>query len=94
MHTDDLVSWLMIIVKNSKLSCPIYNVGSDQPISIWSLAKYISKTYNLKFIYPKQKNKNFDYYIPSTKKAQKELDLIIKFDLKKSLNYTLETLNL
>lgn len=93
MHTDDLVRWLMTIVKNSKVSCPIYNIGSNQPISIWSLAKYISKTYDLQFIYPKQENKKFDYYIPSTKKAQKNLGLKIKFDLKKSINYTLKTIN-
>lgn len=93
MHTDDLVSWLMIIVKNSKVSCPIYNVGSNQSISIWSLAKYFSKTYNLKFIYPKQELKKFDYYVPSTKKAQKNLGLKIKFELKESINYTLKIIN-
>jgi len=93
MHTDDLVSWLMTIVKNSKVSCPIYNVGSNESISIWLLAKYFSKTYNLKFIYPKQENKKFDYYVPSTKKAQKNLGLKIKFEFKESINYTLKTIN-
>ena len=41
LNTDDLVNWLIVILKNSSKKCPIYNVGSDKSISIKSLGKKI-----------------------------------------------------
>ena len=48
MNSDDLIRWLINILLNSSPKCSIYNVGSDQAISIENLAKLISKKYNKK----------------------------------------------
>ena len=44
LNTDDLVDWLIIILKNSDKSCPIFNVGSDRAINIKLLGKNFLKT--------------------------------------------------
>ena len=48
MHESDLSSWLLKIVKNSNIKCPIYNVGSDDPVNIRDLAYVLSKKFELK----------------------------------------------
>ena len=86
LNTDDLVNWLIVILKNSSKKCPIYNVGSDKSISIKSLGKKISKIFNKKIKF-KEKNKNEkDYYVPSINKAKKLLKLKISINLNDSLN--------
>ena len=32
MHANDMCRWLLKIVKNSSIKCPIYNLGSDKKI--------------------------------------------------------------
>lgn len=92
MYADDLVSWLLKILKSSSLSTPIYNVGSDKPISIWSLGKYFEKKFKIKFLFPKQKKNFFDFYIPSIKKAKRNLSLKINYNLSQSILLTLKKL--
>jgi len=76
MFEDNLVKWLLKILDNSSQDCPIYNVGSDNAISINQLSYLLSKKYNLKV---NLKHKNFkqtiDKYIPNIQKARKELNL-------------------
>ena len=93
MHSDDLVKWLINILLNSNTKCNIYNVGSDEAISIENLAKLISKKFNKKV----NKKKNFliknkkqlvDYYVPTISKAKKDLNLKLKY----KLNYSLKSL--
>jgi nucleoside-diphosphate-sugar epimerase len=69
MYSDDLVGWLMTICCNSDNNCPIYNVGSDQAISISSLANKIANYFNVDTLIPKIESKYVDRYIPSTKKV-------------------------
>jgi len=67
MHADDLVDGLIKIALTSNQSCPIYNLGSDVPISIFSLAKNIANKYNVNVI--TKKNIDFaiiDRYVPDT----------------------------
>ena len=47
MHEEDLVRWLLKIINYSNKNCPIYNVGSDNAISISKLANLLSRKYNL-----------------------------------------------
>lgn len=91
MHSDDLVKWLINILLNSNTKCNIYNVGSDEAISIENLAKLISKKFNKKV----NKKKNFliknkkqlvDYYVPTISKAKKDLNLKLRYKLNYSLN--------
>ena len=91
MHAEDLIRWVIKILVKSNPKCNIYNVGSDEAITIKQLAGIIAKKYN-KQVSIKSKNrskKNIDYYVPSIAKAKKELNLKNKFNLKKSLEQLL-----
>ena len=90
MHTDDLLKCLMRVLISSNNNCNIYNVGSDKAISIWQLASYFSKKFNIKFIYPKQEMKKFDFYIPNIKKIRKKFKINITTDIKKQIDKTLK----
>ena len=86
LNTSDLVHWLITIVKNSNKKCPIFNVGSDKAINVKLLAKKISKMFNKKLIFNKDKRFETDYYVPSIDKAKTLLKLRISINLNDSLN--------
>lgn len=74
MHADDLVDSLIKIALSSKETCPIFNVGSDIPISIFLLAQNIADKYNVKVITKKRINTSIiDRYVPNTDKLKKSL---------------------
>lgn len=80
MSSDDMVKWILKILFSAKTSCPIYNVGSDLPLSMKKLSEMILKIKKVKVTF-KNLNKNKDYYIPSITKAKKLLKLKIKENL-------------
>ena len=86
LNTNDLVDWLIIILKNSNKSCPIFNVGSDKAINMILLGKKVAKVFNKKLKLKKIKKLENDYYIPSIYKAKKLLKLKISINLNDSLN--------
>ena len=90
MNSDDLIRWLINILLNSSPKCNIYNVGSDQAISIENLAKLISIKYNKKIkknynLSSKNKKQIIDYYVPSIAKAKKDLNLRLRYRINISL---------
>lgn len=87
MNSNDLIKWLFKILINSNKNFNIYNVGSDETVTVENLAKLIGKKFN-KTIYRKKRknNKDIDYYVPSISKAKKELNLKINSKIKSSLN--------
>tara|TARA_Y100000816_G_C25949831_1_gene495451 strand:+ start:10 stop:858 length:849 start_codon:yes stop_codon:yes gene_type:complete len=85
MHSHDMVKWLLTILVNSNLKCPIYNVGSDESISLQSLGKIIGDIFNKPVEIKKISSKKIERYVPSIKKAQKELKLKINYNLRTSL---------
>ena len=90
MNSEDLIRWLIKIILNSSVKSKIYNVGSDEAISVESLAKIIAKKFDKK-IKKINLNKNklideIDYYVPSINKAKKDLNLKLKFNFNQSLN--------
>jgi nucleoside-diphosphate-sugar epimerase len=92
MYSDDLVNWLLKILYSSNKSCPIYNVGSDNVISIEKIINTLAKKYNLKVKKQNIISKNIiDKYIPNVQKAKKILNLKINFD---SCNSILKTIKL
>ena len=93
MYSDDLVEWLMVIVKNSSKKCPIFNVGSDEVINLRNLVKIFSKLFSKKIFLKKVSSKTLDYYAPSITKAKKELNLKISINLKDAINSTIKSLN-
>jgi dTDP-glucose 4,6-dehydratase len=80
MYSDDLVRWLLKILDNSNNQCPVYNVGSDNKVSIHKIANVLAKKYNLKVLSPKIFSKKIDNYIPNINKARKELGLKLSYN--------------
>ena len=85
MHSDDMTRWLITILISSNVKCPIYNVGSDESISLKNLAKIIGKIFKKPVEIKKTKSKKIERYVPSIKKARKELNLKINYKLRTSL---------
>ena len=86
MNSEDLIKWIIKIMIKSSNKCEIYNVGSDEAISIKKLANFISKKYKKKISFVKNSNsKSDDYYVPSILKAKNKLNLKIKYKIKDSL---------
>jgi dTDP-glucose 4,6-dehydratase len=77
MYADDLVQWLLKILDNSNKQCPIYNVGSDDKISIHQVANILAKKYDKRIDGVKLFSKKFDNYVPNINKAKKILGLKI-----------------
>ena len=86
MHSDDMSNWLITILKNSNIKCPIYNVGSNKVINLKDLTKKIAIITNKKISLKSNKSKKFDYYVPSISKAYKNLNLKISINLNDALN--------
>ena len=93
MHEEDLVRWLLKILNSSNKHCPIYNVGSDNAISINKLATLLAKKYNLNIDFDNIKisEKIFDKYVPNIKKVKKKLNLINSYS---SVDAITKTINL
>ena len=92
MYADDLVRWLIKIVENSKLNCPVYNVGSENAVNIHKFGNILAKKYNLNCPVRKIDKKNYDMYVPSVNKIKKELNLITKFNSLQAVNKTINLL--
>ena len=88
MYADDLAYWLLNILISSNPSCPIYNVGSDKPYSLYKVASIVSKIFKKPIISNYKKSNLIEYYVPSILKAKNKLGLSIKYSLKKSINLT------
>lgn len=90
MNSEDLAEWVLKILSISSNKFEVYNVGSDEAITIENLSKLIAKKFNKTVKKPQKNNKkyskNIDYYVPSILKAQKKLNLKIKFKIKNSLH--------
>ena len=86
MYSEDLIRWLLKILRSSDNKFDIYNLGSDEAISIQNLALIIAKKFNKTIKKPKTKNKVVDYYVPSISKAQKKFNLKINYKIRNSLN--------
>ena len=91
MYADDLVKWLYKILENSNTQCPIYNVGSNERISIHQVANVLADKFNLKIDTAKLSLKKIDNYIPNISKAKKILGLKIR---NTSLEGIIKTLNI
>ena len=71
MSADDLVDSLIEVVLTSDKSCPIYNLGSDVPISVFSLAQKIANKYNVNVITKNDVDFNIiDRYVPNIDKLK------------------------
>ena len=92
MHTNDLVEWLLKIVSNSKITCPIYNVGSNYSINMRTVGLYLAKKNKLSTKFSKIKSNLIDAYVPSINKAKKELKLKLKYTSLEAIDDTINSL--
>ena len=94
MYIADLIIWLLNSLFESK-GCEIYNIGSDDPISISELAKKVNefgKNQNKIYIEDlENKNLMFNFYVPSTEKIRNKFFFRMNYTLvdsiRKTLNY-------
>lgn len=88
MYADDLVEWLITIAEYANPTCPVFNVGSDQAIIIGDLAKLVAKEIGVEALVPEITDTAFDFYVPSIKKANQELGLMLKYNLISAIRST------
>lgn len=88
MYADDLVIWLMTILEKGTNGVP-YNVGSNEAISILSLARLVKDTLNTNAAIEVRKTHvpgdPVEQYVPSIDKARNDLGLEINVPLKEAI---------
>ena len=85
MYADDLVEWLMTVVENANVTCPIFNVGSDESMEIGELAEIVGNFYGVPIGVNQIADDGQDYYVPSVKKARQELGLKINYSIRDAI---------
>jgi len=71
MHADEMVHSLIQIALEANPKCPIFNVGSGDPIEIRDLANKIANEYGVGVKINKIDNDNVDRYIPNISRLDK-----------------------
>ena len=86
MDEEDLAHWLMTILIQSKTR-EIYNVGSDQSLSILELANKVAKVASCSNVtsMKSQAASRRNKYVPSIEKAKKEFQLSLSVSLEQSI---------
>ncbi len=92
MYADDMVEWLISIIKNSKKKTIVYNVGSDETIELYKLAEKIAKLFKnkVKITCQTYDTKKVDKYVPIIRKTKNDLKIKILYNLNKSLKKSLK----
>ena len=91
MYADDLVMWLMAIMKMSNKNCPVFNVGSDEEVEIGDLAKTIAKYFEVGAHFSQARTEKLDRYVPSIEKAIFS-GMKLNYSLKEAINVTIKKL--
>lgn len=98
MDQRDLAHWMFSILINGK-NKEIYNVGSDEEVSIRKLADLIKNLSNsknkvlIKGVTAIGQSKNRNYYVPDITKAKEDLGLTLRYNLKESIQEILSKNN-
>jgi dTDP-glucose 4,6-dehydratase len=95
MYEKDLVTWLFKILNYSNKNCPIFNVGSDNGISIQKLANLLARKYNLNVNYDNIKisKRIFDKYVPNINKFKKKFRYNCKLSSYKAIVKTINQIH-
>ena len=86
MHADDLVRWLMTLADAASPACPVYNVGSDEAVTVGDVAQIVAARYGVAAQVPPITEPDVDRYIPSIARARSELGLDLGYDLASSVD--------
>lgn len=81
MHADDLVRWLMTIADAAGPKCPVFNVGSDEAVTVGEAARVVAARFGVAAEIPPLTDPVIDRYVPSIAKARAELSLDLSYDL-------------
>jgi nucleoside-diphosphate-sugar epimerase len=92
MYADDLVEWMMEILVNANPQRPIFNVGSDEAVSMGDLASNVAAYFEVPIDAENIASKKIDRYVPSIRKALDELGLSCKFDLEQAIHQTVQSI--
>lgn len=92
LYATDLVIWLWTILFNGK-SCRLYNVGSEEEVSIVDLANLVARNFKkpIEIIVEKLSDTGAhqERYIPSVNRVKKELGLTQTINLNESIKRTI-----
>lgn len=86
MHADDLVRWLLTIADRARTDRPIYNVGSDEAVSVRDAARAVAERCGVEVLMPDAEDAPVDRYVPSTRRAADELELRCRYDFAGALD--------
>jgi len=93
MYASDLAEWLWTILLKGKTG-QVYNVGSDEVISIKDLAYLVSDCFPHKPEVQINQKPNLTQpplrYVPSIDRSKKELNLSVRIDLKTAIMRTID----
>ena len=94
MYADDLVHWLMTICHTANPLCPIYNVGSDQAVTIGDLAELVAQKFTVDISKAGLSKKSVDRYVPSITKAKEVLGLQLSIDTAGAIDKTIAAIRM
>ena len=94
MHMADLVSWLLTLLVNGKPGKP-YNVGSDEAVSIESLAHMVARLSGTNVVIEGKRDaiNGYAHYVPSSFNAHMTLNLQTHIRLRDAIERTWRWLN-
>lgn len=93
MYVDDMVIWLLHILKAASTNCPIFNLGSDQAIELGEIANLLAKKMQSTVYRNEVTTTSQDYYVPCINKAKKELGIDLAFSLELTLDETIKKIS-
>ncbi len=95
LHASDLTIWLLTLLLKGR-ACHAYNVGSDQAVSTYDLARciaaQISAPTSVSILGKKMTEKPADHYVPDVTRAATELGLTPLLGLEAAISRTLKWL--
>jgi nucleoside-diphosphate-sugar epimerase len=81
MHADDLVRWLLTIADAADEKARVFNVGSDEALTMGDIAEVVARRFAVPADVPAISDPTVDRYIPSIARARAALGLDLSFDL-------------
>ena len=92
MHGDDLAQWLMRIAVSSSPDSQVFNVGSDEAISIHDLGRKLARYFGVDANLAAIDSDVVNRYVPSIDKAKTQLGLTLTKNIDESIQATIEAI--
>jgi nucleoside-diphosphate-sugar epimerase len=91
MYASDMADWMWAILLRSKPGAT-YNVGSEQPVTMWQLAREIQKHFDHPMIMEKREyfHEPRPYYVPDTLKTRQDCGVQITVPFEEAIRLTIE----